>query len=182
MRNIEIKVRVPDLDGVRESARRLNANHEWIRKQIDTYFRTRTGRLKLRETAGEQSGTLISYERPDKDASRISQYHLLTVDDVETLKEMLAGTLGVLVTVAKTRELWIYGRTRVHLDEVEGLGHFVELETVIADQDLEDARKEHRFVWSKLGLDSETPVSVSYSDLSLSDCPTMQRPRRGTGH
>ncbi len=167
MQNIEIKVRVPALNPVRELAVALGAEPHWAQEQTDTYFNANHGRLKLRETSDDASGTLISYSRPDETESRISQYRLLPVSEPETLKRMLGETLGVLVTVEKRRELLIYCSTRIHLDEVNGLGTFVELETVIADQSPDEAWQEHQFVREQLGLGSHEPVPVSYSDLML---------------
>lgn len=167
MQNIELKVRVPDLAQVRSRAIALGAEHHWTRKQTDTYFRVATGRLKLRETDGDDPATLIAYARPDDPNSRISQYELLPVSDGERLKRMLVSTLGVLVTVRKTRELYLAGDTRIHLDQVDMLGSFVELETVVSEQSMADAMQEHHKVKSALRLDTYEPVAISYSDLIM---------------
>lgn len=167
MRNIEIKVRVLDLGGIREHAIWLGASHQWTHQQADTYFNVRRGRLKLRETSADEHATLISYSRPDESDSRISHYRLLPVSDAETLRQMLDETLGVQITIRKRRELLLYGATRIHLDEVEELGTFVELETVIDEQSPDQAWQEHQQVRNGLGLDSHQRVPVSYSDLML---------------
>lgn len=165
-RNIEIKLRCPDLDPVRCRLRELDAaTYVWTRRQVDTYFRVPTGRLKLRQEGDGPGGTLIAYHRAEEAASRNSDYQLLSVSDAAGAREMLAGTLGVLVVVDKRRELYLTGATRVHLDEVAGLGSFVELETVIEDQPVDVARDEHRQVLVRLGLSGYDVVSVSYSDL-----------------
>jgi adenylate cyclase, class 2 len=172
MRNIEIKVRCPDLAAVRERALDLGAVHQWTHHDTDTYFRARHGRLKLRETRGEPGATLIAYDRPDDASSRLSHYRLLPVEDPEALKAMLSSTLGVLATVVKTRELYLFGHTRIHLDRVEDLGDFVEMETVLTGQPETDALTEHDRVKRALHLDRYEPVPVSYGDLVLgrSEC------------
>jgi adenylate cyclase, class 2 len=167
MRNIEIKVHCPDLDVVRRRARVLGASYEWTHRDTDTYFRVQYGRLKLRETHGSPTGTLITYQRPDETESRISRYQLVTINEVDALRRMLAETLGILTTVVKTRELFMYENTRIHLDTVEGLGTFVELETVIRDQTEADARAEHSHVLFALGLEEFEVVPISYSDLMI---------------
>jgi predicted adenylyl cyclase CyaB len=164
MQNIEIKVRVPDLTEVRHRLRQAGAEFRWEQVQTDTYFRVHHGRLKLREA---DSATLIAYFRSDDDESRISDYQLLPVSDVEVLRSMLTNSLGVLVTVRKVRTLYLFGHTRVHLDEVDHLGQFVELETVIDDQPIDAAWDEHYRVRGMLELDVHEPVSVSYSDLMI---------------
>lgn len=167
MQNIEIKVRVSSLKDIRDLAVSLGAEPQWTHDQTDTYFNVSHGRLKLRETSVDDSGNLISYSRPNETESRISQYRLMPVSDVATLKQILRETLGILVTIEKRRELLIYGSTRIHLDEVDRLGAFVELETVIGDQSPDEAWREHQFVREKIDLYSHEPVSVSYSDLML---------------
>jgi adenylate cyclase, class 2 len=165
MRNIEIKVRCPDLAAVRERVLDLGALHQWTHHDTDTYFRARHGRLKLRETRDTSGATLIAYERPDDASSRLSHYQLLPVDDPATLTALLSDTLGVLATVVKTRNLYLYGHTRIHLDRVDGLGDFVELESVLAGQPEADARAEHDRVKRALALDRYEPVPLSYGDL-----------------
>lgn len=170
MENIEIKHRVPDLDRVRESLDNLPASRIGDLQQTDTYFVVTSGRLKLRDQSGpgeERSASLIAYIRPDDSTSRVSQYHLLPVAEPDALRAMLTDTLGVLTVVRKHRELFISGQTRIHLDTVDGLGTFVELETVIDGPSGEQAWDEHRFVRANLALDEYEPVEFSYSDLIL---------------
>jgi predicted adenylyl cyclase CyaB len=134
-------------------------------RQGDTYFRVPRGRLKLRQTEGSSHSTLIYYDRPDRTESRYSEYHLAPVDDAEEVETLLGAALGTLVKVGKTRHLFLYGATRIHLDQVENLGCFVELETVIQYQTEEEARAEHELVKQTLGLDERETVAVSYGDL-----------------
>lgn len=164
-RNIEIKVRVADLDEVRRRALAAGARAEGSTRQIDTYFRVPRGRLKLRQVDDESCGSLIFYERPDLAGSRTSRYHLLNVDDAAALSEMLSSALTIDARVDKRRELLMLGATRIHLDHVASLGSFVELETVITDQPLEEAESEHAEVESLLGLDRFEVVPGSYRDL-----------------
>ena len=122
--------------------------------------------------AAETGAVLVAYARADTTDSRLSDYLLSPVSDAPTLREALSRTLGVRVVVEKRRVLYRYGRTRIHLDAVAGLGAFVELETVLADDAddpndgvAEGAAAEHRTVIELLGLDRLPPVAVSYGDL-----------------
>lgn len=167
MRNLDIKTRFDDLDLACRLAREIGAQDAGTSRDVDTYFRVPHGRLKLRRSESTRDGTLIHYHRPDQATSRYSEYHLASTSDPERTREVLSAALGVLVTVAKTRRLLLYGDTRIHLDHVDGLGCFVELETVMRGQ-TEEAHAEHQRGIQGLGLDRQEVVADSYSDLLLS--------------
>ena len=132
--------------------------------QVDTYFNVVSGRLKLREIDGKQA-QLIQYFRPDEAASRISDYLLVHVHDPEKLKLALERSLGIWVVVEKTRALYLWRNTRVHLDNVVGLGRFLELETVISEQSLSEGEDECRYVQEVLGISLDQLIAGSYSDM-----------------
>jgi homotetrameric cytidine deaminase len=170
-RNIELKARDADPAATLERALALGASDEGVLRQRDTYFGRARGRLKLREQEGERGriAQLIAYERPDADAARASAYRLADAIEPQALREALDAALGTLVVVDKRRRRLLYENARIHLDDVDGLGAFVELEAVAsADSDLS---REHELVER---LRSELlvgePVAVSYSDLLL-DAP-----------
>jgi adenylate cyclase, class 2 len=165
--NIEIKVRVENHEEIRFRAFDIGAKRHGISTDVDTYFRVANGRLKLRMSESQGVGTLIYYERADEGTSRVSNYRLVQVEDGIALRATLSQALGVLVTVKKTRALMVYGATRIHFDQVEGLGSFIELETVMGTQTLDAAREEHERLFKSLKLDSYEIVSLSYSDLLL---------------
>lgn len=127
-RNLELKAR--DHDPERSLARALQQGAEdrgWM-EQLDTYFCVPNGRLKLRE---QDDGTeLIYYERSRDAVARESVYSLIPVEGPENLKAALADALGVLVSVEKSRHLLLWKNVRIHLDQVPGLGDFIELEAV----------------------------------------------------
>jgi len=136
-RNVEVKIRIDHIDTLRACALDLGADDEGTILQVDTYFVTPPnggGRLKLREQnpGGSQ---LIAYRRPDTAGLRASDYLIVPVEDPPGLRTVLAAALGVAGRVTKTRRLLRYGRTRIHLDQVEGLGEFLELEVVLADDE-----------------------------------------------
>ena len=129
--NIEIKARVRDFEALRASAESLSDTSCEVIPQEDTFFNTERGRLKLRILAPDR-GQLIYYERPDQDGPKRSDYHLAESRDPENLKATLALALGVRGVVKKTRYLYMVGQTRIHVDDVAGLGHFMELEVSCA--------------------------------------------------
>ncbi|MGA7670721.1 MAG: class IV adenylate cyclase [Nitrolancea sp.] len=167
MRNIETKARVADLERVRNVALTIGAEDRGVQRDTDSYFRVAHGRLKLRVSEGIPGGTLIAYHRPDQSGSRDSDYCLVAIVDPDALKEALSETLGVLVEVRKRRHLFIYGATRIHLDEVDDLGAFIELETLLGDHARDNAEAEHAFLRVQLGLQIETTIAGSYSDLLM---------------
>ncbi len=128
--NIEIKARVSDPDHLQARAAALSDVPVQVIPQEDTFFNVPRGRLKLRQVSPEE-GQLVYYERPDREGPKRSNYLLAPTTEPESLKRALTAALGVRGVVRKTRRLFLSGQTRIHLDEVEGLGHFMELEVVL---------------------------------------------------
>jgi adenylate cyclase class IV len=111
------------------------------------------------------SAELITCERPDVVGSRVSDDDRTEVDDPAAVRLALERESGVRAIVRKERELWLVGRTRIHLDRVQGLGECVELETVVG-RTLEDARAEQERLLAGLGIDESEGIGVSYVDLA----------------
>jgi len=173
-RNVELKTRDADPAATLERALALGATDEGVLAQRDTYFGRANGRLKLREQEGgsESGARLIAYSRPDGDEARTSNYRLAEVDDPAALADALDAALGTLVVVDKRRRLLLYENVRIHIDDVSGLGSFVELEGV-ADAD-SDLNREHELVArlrEELALGE--PVAGSYSDLLLDSADAL---------
>ena len=168
MRNIEIKVSINGFDEIIPLIKKMGAKFEERLQQVDTYYESKNGRLKIREINGRRF-EIIFYERPNECDSRISNYYLIDImpDQVQPIKHVLHETLGEKVIVKKERKLWLYRNTRIHLDDVENLGTFLELESVIKDGNLEEARKEYNKVSEFLGLSRFEKFGGSYSDMLL---------------
>jgi homotetrameric cytidine deaminase len=165
LRNVELKAMDPDPARSLAVCRELGAEDKGILRQRDTYFRTRSGRLKLRE---EEPGgaTLIQYERPDKAQARASRYRLTAVPEPDELRASLDAALGTLVVVDKERHLLLWDGVRIHLDTVAGLGSFVELEGVAPpDSDLTAEQEKVARLREALGIDEI--LTDSYSDRLL---------------
>ena len=165
MQNVEIKARCSDLQAAEETARRLGARFQVRMRQVDTYFRVRRGRLKLREFDRGES-QLIYYERPDAPGSRLSDYELVPVADGAALKAALQRALGVRCVVDKRRTLYLYDEVRIHLDQVEGLGAFIELEGVLSPSAARH-KVEEKVAWlsAELGIQEADLIAGSYADL-----------------
>src|SRR4051812_45132948 len=129
-RNVEIKARARDFERQRSVAEQLAGAPGEDLVQEDTFFNVPSGRLKLRQVQG-RPGELIHYARPDTAGPKESQYLFYPTDRPEELKPVLANALGVSGIVRKKRTLYLIGQTRVHIDRVEGLGEFVELEVIL---------------------------------------------------
>jgi homotetrameric cytidine deaminase len=168
-RNVELKARDADPQATLRRARELGASDEGILRQRDTYFGRARGRLKLRELLDQPGrAELIAYQRPDDAQARTSAYRIAPVADPEAVRGALDAALGTRVVVDKRRHLLLYENVRIHLDEVEGLGAFVELEGVAAaDSDLTRERELVERLSRELQLGE--PIAVSYSDLLLDD-------------
>lgn len=164
-KNLEFKVRYESLDALLPKLTELKATYTEKIHQVDTYFQNPKGRLKLRETDESDEGWLIYYERPNALESRYSIYHLCKIAEPTALKELLTAALGIKTIVKKQRSFWMFKNTRIHLDRVEGLGEFVELETVFQGQSETEAVEEHQHVKTTLNLNAAEPIAVSYSEL-----------------
>jgi predicted adenylyl cyclase CyaB len=163
--NIEIKARVDDFETLQARAESLSNQSLTILPQEDTFFNTEKGRLKLRIQAPDQ-GYLIYYERPDREGPKRSDYHLAETHDPENLKRTLSLAYGIRGVVKKTRYLYMVGQTRIHLDEVEGLGHFMELEVVMSeDQSDAEGQAIAEDLMRRLGIREEALIEGAYMDL-----------------
>ncbi|MBN1911647.1 MAG: class IV adenylate cyclase [Pirellulales bacterium] len=130
MRNIELKARLTDIAAAREIARSLATKELGLQEQVDTYFHCHEGRLKLRQV-NDRGAQLVWYSRPDQPGARPSDYHLVPVINPETLKVALRAALGVRAVVRKRREVFLWSTVRIHLDQIDGLGNFLEFEAVL---------------------------------------------------
>ncbi|PNF14057.1 hypothetical protein B7P43_G03561 [Cryptotermes secundus] len=127
LRNVEIKAKVRNLDDIVSRAKKLSKSEgTWI-KQDDVFFRVPQGRLKLR-TFEDRTAELIFYDRPEGDGPKLSEYEKYTFPDGSKITSILTHALGVKGYVKKDRQLFMVGQTRVHIDHVEDLGNFMELE------------------------------------------------------
>ena len=163
--NIEIKARVDDFDALRARTEVLSDQPLQIIPQEDTFFNTEKGRLKLR-VLDPDLGYLIYYERPDQDGPKRSDYHLAKTNEPENLKTALSLALGIRGVVRKTRYLYMVGQTRIHLDDVDGLGQFMELEVVMqAGQSDADGRAIAEDLMRRLGVREEALIEGAYMDL-----------------
>ncbi|MBE0564892.1 MAG: class IV adenylate cyclase [Krumholzibacteria bacterium] len=164
-RNVEIKARASDPVRLRALALDLAGGPPVVIEQDDTFFATATGRLKLRAFA-DGTGELIFYDRPDRTGPKTSRYALAPVADADALRAVLAAALPVRGRVRKRRELLLAGRTRIHLDRVEGLGDFLELEVVLAaDAEIAAGEAEARALMDRLEVAPGDLVAGAYLDL-----------------
>jgi homotetrameric cytidine deaminase len=163
-RNVELKAHDPAPARTLERALQAGARDEGLLRQRDTYFTVPHGRLKLRE---EEPGgaTLIAYDRPDAAAARVSSYRLVPVADPERLRDALTAANGVDVVVVKRRHLLLWETVRIHLDEVRGLGSFLELEAVAQPgSDLTREREQITQLRDALDIRDDALREGSYAD------------------
>ncbi len=164
-RNIEIKARVGDLALIETRARAIATHGPEELVQDDTFFRCGNGRLKLREFA-DGRGELIHYTRADEAGPKVSDYSIAPIAAPAQLRETLARAFGILGRVAKVRRVYLVDRTRIHLDEVRGLGTFVELEVVLGKtESLHDGRAVADELMAKLGIEPSQRETGAYLDL-----------------
>jgi predicted adenylyl cyclase CyaB len=163
--NIEIKARVHDFESLQASAAQLSDAPCQTIAQEDTFFQVPQGRLKLRELSPHH-GQLIYYQRQDISGPKHSEYHIYETDDPEGLKSILAKAYGIRGVIAKIRYLYMAGQTRIHLDDVKGLGKFMELEVVLQPgQTDSEGQTIAKSLMSKLGIEDTDLVDSAYMDM-----------------
>jgi adenylate cyclase class IV len=182
-RNIELKARYPDLAAACRVAVEIGAVLHGVEDQRDTYFRVPHGRLKLRERWGRvgdantpaanqlltgepMPSQLIWYDRTNDSRPRGSDYLLVLIDDGEQLRGVLKNSLEVISQVVKHRAVYLRDNVRIHLDDVAGLGTYIEFEAIV-DENCDDAtaRLKIDFLLHAFGIEPETVASLSYGEL-----------------
>jgi len=169
--NIEIKARLHDPEKTEAIVRQIADGEAEVIEQDDVFYSTPRGRLKLRTLAPDQ-GELIHYDRPDEVGPSSCEYTIANTSDPTALDTILCMTLGARGRIRKTRKLYMAGRTRIHLDDVEHLGHFLELEVVLNDNESpEAAQSEASALIKKLDIRDEDLVEYAYIDLVETEIP-----------
>ncbi|HEY6135580.1 MAG TPA: class IV adenylate cyclase [Rubrivivax sp.] len=164
-RNIEIKARIDSVEALLPRARALADGDAVTIDQDDTFFDVPQGRLKLRQFA-DGTAELIHYDRPDTGEAKASDYVRVPVPDPAALREALARACGVRGRVRKRRWLLLAGQTRIHIDRVEALGDFMELEVVLREGQSDaagDLIAEQ--LMQRLGLTQAPRLAGAYIDL-----------------
>lgn len=164
-RNIEIKARITSVEAFATKVAAIADQGPIEIIQDDTFFSCDNGRLKLRAFS-EEEGELIFYRRADQQGPKESFYLRSPTSAPETLRESLALAYGQTGRVQKHRTLFLVGRTRVHLDRVAGLGHFLELEVMLEEHEPSEAgvREAHELM-ARLGVEPSQLVEDAYVDL-----------------
>jgi predicted adenylyl cyclase CyaB len=161
-RNVEIKARVDDLIAFEAVVQALGPACCFDLEQDDTFFACENGRLKLREFSSDR-GELIFYERADQERPKVSHYDIVPISHPRQLCEVLSRAYGPIGRVRKRRRVYLIGQTRVHLDHVELLGQFVELEVVLQEgQAVEAGEAIARNLMDALGIRAEQLVAGAY--------------------
>jgi predicted adenylyl cyclase CyaB len=160
-RNLELKVTCKSFHKPIKILERINAGYAGELIQKDIYYRIKNGLLKLRIENGEQS--LIKYKRDETGKDRWSDFQVIKFSDGNA-EEFLGDIFEAETVVEKKRQVYIYDNTRVHLDKVNDLGEFLELETLVING-LEDAKKRFNDIINKLELDLNSQIKNSYKIL-----------------
>ena len=163
--NIEIKARLRNFEALRLKAEQLSDTPCQVIPQEDTFFNCPDGRIKLRQL-GAGLGQLVYYRRPDVTGPKHSEYKIFETNDPAGLKSILSEAYGVRGVVSKVRYLYLVGQTRIHLDDVEGLGRFMELEVVLrSDQTDGEGQAIAEDLMHKVGILPEDLIDGAYMDL-----------------
>jgi len=164
-RNIEIKAQIDSIETLAAKVATFADDGPIEIAQDDTFFRCDSGRLKLRAFA-DGTGELIYYRRANQGAPKESFYLRTPTSVPDSLRESLSLAYGQTGRILKRRLLFLVGRTRIHLDNIEQLGQFLELEVVLADDERpDDGIYEARALMESLGIKSHQLIDCAYVDL-----------------
>lgn len=167
--NVEIKARATreQQDFIRDFLMRRGAKHVGRDRQVDTYFKVPTGRLKVRDGTIEHA--LVQYVRPDQAGPKLARCEVVTIDDPPAVVRALTAAVGVLATVSKRRDIYWLTNIKVHLDDVEGLGLFVEIEAQShnAERTEDGLRAQCEAMMREFGILPDQLHTHSYSDMVL---------------
>ncbi|MEA3426621.1 MAG: class IV adenylate cyclase [Bacteroidota bacterium] len=166
--NIEIKARCFHPEKVEAFLLSNGARYVGLDHQKDTYFQVPAGRLKLRQ--GNIENSLIYYQRPNQEGPKQSDFSLSKITDGVATEAVLSKALGVKVVVDKYRKIFYIDNVKFHLDEVPGLGSFVEIEAGnLADpsKTVEDLQGQCRYYMEAFSIADADLIHHSYSDMLL---------------
>ncbi|MBD3268097.1 CYTH domain-containing protein [bacterium] len=163
--NIEIKAKVADLEALKAKVELIADVPMQILQQEDIFFPIPKGRLKLRILSPD-NGKLIFYDRQDTAGPKLSNFTITPIQDPQSLRETLSQALGILGILKKTRWLYMIGQTRVHLDRVDDLGDFMELEVCLREnQTPADGQHVAKELMQKLDVTESNLIDCAYIDL-----------------
>jgi len=163
--NIEIKAIIHDLTCLENLVWNMTRTDPIYLLQEDIFFNVPHGRLKLRILSPDK-GELIFYDRPNHVGPKQSSYCKSEISDPQGTKEVLTKALGIKGFVRKTRRLYLYNQTRIHIDDVEGLGNFLELEVMLDEnQNTEDGIAIAEDIMRQLSIDKHDLIDLAYVDL-----------------
>jgi adenylate cyclase class 2 len=162
---IEFKAYCKNKEKIREILLSIGAESNGIDHQTDTYFHSKSGKLKLRE--GDIENNLIHYIREDKKGAKESQVNTYPTTPNSTLKEILEKTIGTASIVVKTREIYLINNVKFHIDTVNGLGDFIKIEAMDTDGSIpvEKLQEQCNYYIKTLEINAKDLISESYSDL-----------------
>lgn len=165
MKNLELKVKLGAFDDIQIKLKRLGADYQWTKHQIDHYFQVPQGRLKIR-WQDHSPAELVSYIRPDQQDIKLSNYSIFPHENSELLIQTLSLCLPLSVKVEKLRSLYLWKNVRIHLDDVKHLGFYLEFEAVQTPDTKPQENENHlTFLIDRLKLDRQNYVKVGYHDL-----------------
>ncbi|MCA9487949.1 MAG: class IV adenylate cyclase [Nanoarchaeota archaeon] len=162
--NIELKAKCENVDEIREILLSQNADYKGKDHQIDTYYNSNNGRLKIRR--GNIENSLVFYERNDNPSKKESKI-ILEQNPSRDLEKILENSLGIKVVVDKQREIYFINNVKFHIDYVEGLGNFIEIEAISENNKIPREKLEEQFDYYKklLKINEKDLIDKSYSDI-----------------
>jgi adenylate cyclase class 2 len=173
MLEMELKMQVDDLAPIRSRLDALGAMFSRRTAERDIYFNAPDRDLGARDEAlrirYSDAEAVITYKGPKRKdlAFKAREEMATTVGEGRVLEEILIR-LGFfrVAAVEKVRENYQYRGATISLDEVGGLGPFIEIE-VMAEGDYSQAQTRIDEIQNELGLEGGIPLLTSYLEITL---------------
>jgi adenylate cyclase, class 2 len=163
--NFEFKARCNNIETIELKLKELNPLFIGVDKQVDTYFNIMNGRLKLRE--GNIENSLIHYNRQDSKNVKQSDVTLYELQPDKNLKDILTKALGIKTIVEKERKIYFIDNVKFHLDKVNELGNFIEVEAIDKEGSIgiDKLKEQCQYYIQLFGITPNQFIAESYSDL-----------------
>lgn len=168
-RNIEIKASLENITPCIDIAKSLSGSDPELIRQEDYFFNCANGRLKLRIFSSDK-GELIFYNRKNEIGPKTSEYSISKTNEPNKLLNVLEKSYGIRGVVKKIRKLFLIENTRVHIDQVENLGSFLEFEIVLSnEEDINTGKQVAQRLMEHFGIEKGSLIDCAYIDLIEND-------------
>ena len=173
MMEIEARVKIDDIDNLKEKLSNLGATFLKKRKEIDEYFSLKNRDfwstlecLRIRQLP-ETNDAILTYKPSTTEEMKKKEMFYKEELEVEVnaalmRKILIALECIPLITVEKEREYWEIDNKKIMIDKVKDLGNFMEVEVNHPEKEIDESREIIFKFFKDLGFDLDRLTSEPY--------------------